>query len=276
MSGPMATVWFDGQLVDRELAHVAPTEHGLTVGDGVFETLKVVDGTPFALRRHLRRLHRSADGMGLAAPETRLLAKAARAVCEANPGATKLRIMVTSGDGPAGSGRGDGPSTLVIFADDTPLATAPIVLATVPWARNERSAVTGIKTTSYAENVLALQWAHREEADEAVFANTVDQLCEGSGTNIFVVLDDRLMTPPLSSGCLAGITRELLLEVTDAVEAPIPMSELDRCTEIFVTSSTRDVAAVASIDGRQLPAPPGPHTRAATVAFATLAADLDP
>ena len=82
----------------------------------------------------------------------------------------------------------------------------------MPWVRNERSATAGLKTTSYAENVVALDRAHAEGGSEALFANTRGELCEGTGSNVVVVVDDELVTPPLSSGCLAGITRELLLE----------------------------------------------------------------
>ena len=82
----------------------------------------------------------------------------------------------------------------------------------VPWVRNERSAVAGLKTTSYAENVVALAYAKERGAIEAVFANTRGELCEGTGSNVFVVRDGVVWTPPLDSGCLAGITRALAVE----------------------------------------------------------------
>jgi branched-chain amino acid aminotransferase len=114
-------------------------------------------------------------------------------------------------------------------------------------------------------------------ASEALFANTIGQLCEGTGSNIFVGIGGRLVTPPLSAGPLAGITRELVLEVTDAVEDDLPFDVLDRVDEAFLTSSTRDVQAIATIDGRSLPAAPGPLTLAAAAAFAELAGrDVDP
>ena len=276
MSEPMPMVWLDGVLIEGRHARVAPTDHGLTVGDGVFETLKVVGETPFALSRHLARLTRSAAAMGIAVPPEATLRQAADAVVGANPGATKLRITVASGPGPAGSGRGDGPPTVVVFADATPLPKGTIAVATVPWTRNEQGALAGLKTTSYAENVLALRHARAQGADEALFANTSDQLCEGTGTNVFVVLDDRLLTPPLAAGCLAGVTRELVLEVTDAVEEAVPMALVGDLTEMFVTSSTRDVQAVASVDGDRLPVVNGAVTQAAATAFARRALDLDP
>ncbi|MCU1354408.1 MAG: class aminotransferase, partial [Acidimicrobiales bacterium] len=140
-------------------------------------------------------------------------------------------------------------------------------VVTVPWVRNERSPLVGLKTTSYAENVVALARAKDAGASEALFANTRDELCEGAGTNVFVVLGGVLVTPPLSSGCLAGITRKLVLECTGAVERALPFTVLTEAEEVFLTSSTREVQAVAHVDGRAVPAAPGPVTAAALAAF---------
>ncbi|MGW3406439.1 aminotransferase class IV, partial [Streptomyces zhihengii] len=148
---------------------------------------------------------------------------------------------------------------------------------TVPWTRNERGALTGLKTTSYAENVVALARAHDNGASEALFANTVGRLCEGTGSNVFVVVDGELHTPPVSSGCLAGITRALTVEWTGARETDLPLDVLDRAEEIFLTSTLRDVQAVVRVDGRPLPAEPGPVTAKAMRVFAERsAADPDP
>lgn len=149
-------------------------------------------------------------------------------------------------------------------------------MITVPWVRNERSAVAGLKTTSYAENVVALARAHGEGASEALFANTVGRLCEGTGSNVFVVLDGELYTPPLVSGCLAGITRALAVEWTGAKEADLPFDALERAEEVFLTSTLRDVQAVHRVDGRTLAAP-GPVTGKAMRIFEERAAsDIDP
>ena len=148
---------------------------------------------------------------------------------------------------------------------------------TVPWRRNEHSAVAGLKTTSYAENVVALAYAHERGGSEAIFANTAGALCEGTGSNVFLVVDGRLCTPPLSSGCLAGITRELVREVVAVDEITLPLGALAATSEAFLTSSTRDVQPISLVDGVALPTCPGPHTAAAAAAFAALMArDLDP
>jgi branched-chain amino acid aminotransferase len=149
--------------------------------------------------------------------------------------------------------------------------TASVVV--VPWPRNERGALAGLKTTSYAENVVALARAQEEGADEALFGNTAGNLCEGTGTNVFVVVGDRLITPPLSSGCLAGVTRELLLEVDPAIiESDVPLTQLPSVDEAFLTSSTRDVMPISAIDGRALRAVDGAHTQRASAALRELQA----
>ncbi|MDH3755449.1 MAG: aminotransferase class IV, partial [Acidimicrobiia bacterium] len=110
-----------------------------------------------------------------------------------------------------------------------------------------------------------------------LFANTLGNLCEGTGSNVFVELDGRLVTPPLSSGCLAGVTRELLLEILDIGEVDVPIEHLGHTEEAFITSSTRDVLAVAHVDGEQLPLTNGPLTKEAAESFASLkASNVDP
>jgi branched-chain amino acid aminotransferase len=275
----VSTAWVDGVLVADDQPAVRASDHGLLVGDGVFETAKVIDGTPFALTRHVERLRRSAKGLGLEVPQDDdVLSAAAAEVLAANqPGVGRLRITVTGGPGPLGSGRGtEGPTVIVASGPpgDWPPAAAVIV---VPWPRNERSPVAGLKTTSYAENVVALARATEAGAGEALFANLAGNLCEGTGSNVFVGVDGRLRTPPLSSGCLAGITRDLLLEITDAVEADLPIDDLARADEAFLSSSTREIQPIATVDGRALRQCPGPLTRQADAAFADLVArDLDP
>lgn len=150
-------------------------------------------------------------------------------------------------------------------------------MITVPWTRNERGALTGLKTTSYAENVVALARAREQGASEALFGNTVGQLCEGTGSNVFVVLDGEIHTPPLASGCLAGITRALAIEWTGAEETDLPLDVLERADEVFLTSTLRDVQAVQRVDDRELPGAPGPVTAKAMRIFEERSGnDLDP
>jgi branched-chain amino acid aminotransferase len=268
-------VWVNGELLEPDEARVSVFDHGLTVGDGVFETCKVVDGTPFGLTRHLHRLAASARGMELPEPDLGLVRLAVAQTLDSAGDLPRgrLRITYTAGVAPLGSGRGDGrPSLVVAVARQSPWPPSERV-AVVPWRRNEHGATTGVKTVSYAENVVALAYARRRGATEALFANTAGELCEGTGTNVFVVLDGRVATPPLSSGCLAGVTRALLLEWCDVEETRLPIDALAEADEVFLTSSTRDVQPVRAIDDRVLDEVPGPQTRLVAKIFAERSAE---
>jgi branched-chain amino acid aminotransferase len=271
-------IWLDGGLEDIESARVSVFDHGLTVGDGIFETVKAVHGNPFALTRHLDRLTRSARGLGLPDPDLDEVRRACAAVLDANPAPLgRMRITYTGGHGPLGSDRGDQGPTLVVALGEAGRRPDSTAVVTVPWVRNERGAVTGLKTTSYAENVVALARAHQHGASEALFGNTVGQLCEGTGSNVFVVLDGEIHTPPLASGCLAGITRALTLEWTGARETDLPLDVLERADEVFLTSTLRDIQAVHRVDGRELAGTPGPVTAKAMRIFGERSGhDLDP
>jgi branched-chain amino acid aminotransferase len=262
-------VWVDGALVDAAEARISPFDHGLLTGDGVFETLVVLDGTPFAVRRHLERLAVSCNGLGLDVPDADLLRDAMAAVVRANDvTSARLRITVTGGDSPLGSDRGPHGPTVVVATGELAAWPPTADVVVVPWTRNEKSALAGLKTTSYGENVVALAYAKERGADEAIFANTAGELCEGTGSNVFVASGGVLRTPPLRSGCLAGVTRALVIEALgDVVEEDLPLSALASADEAFLTSTTRDVQPIRAVDGRALAAAPGPLTRAAAAAF---------
>ncbi len=277
------TAWIDGELLPVEAARVSVLDHGLVVGDGVFETLRVYGGVPFAWTRHLERLRVSATGLGLELPDVSRLRDAADAVLHANGLAeARLRITVTGGIAPPGSGRGDGRPTVFVLAApiEPPAPTTDVVI--VPWTRNEHSAVAGLKTISYAANVRALAYATECGAGEAIFANTAGNLCEATGSNVFCVVDGVLCTPPASAGCLSGVTRALLLELAptigiDAAERDVPIEAFATCAETFLSSTTREVQPIAHIDGRALAGTGGEISRRLAAAFRDLVArDLDP
>jgi branched-chain amino acid aminotransferase len=253
--------WVNGEILsDAAGPAVSVTDHGLTVGDGVFEAIKVVDGQPFALTRHLERLARSAAGLGLPAVDDDAVRRGVDAVLEGEPlPLGRIRITFTGGPAPLGSGRGDDDPTLVVVAASMAPAPPTTAVATVPWPRNERGALAGLKTTSYAENVVALARAHEQGASEAVFANLAGHLCEGTGSNVFYVVDGELRTPTLESGCLAGVTRALLLEWFGGREVDEPIEVVRGASEVFLVSTTRDVQGVTRWDDLELPAP-GPVT----------------
>jgi branched-chain amino acid aminotransferase len=253
-------VWVDGQLVDPSGPAVSALDHSVTVGDGVFETAKIVDGRPFALSRHHRRLERSAAGLGLPRIDLAFVDKGVAAVLEGDPiPFGRLRYSVTGGIGPLGSDRAEAELTHIVLAAPQPLPPRSGALTVVPWTRNERSAVAGLKTTSYAENVVALARAKQVGAVEAVFANTRGELCECTGSNVFVVVDGVVLTPPADSGLLPGITRELVIEWgraagVDIREEALPLEVLTSADEVFITSSTKDVLPIHAVDDRAMPA----------------------
>ena len=272
--------WIDGDLLaDPTQGAIAVTDHGFTVGDGVFEAVKTLDGVPFALTRHLARLERSASGLGLPAPDLDDVRRGVAAVLDGaqDDPIGRLRITWTAGPHPMGSGRGGGPATLVVAYSAIDHAAAETAVVTVPWTRNENGATAGLKTTSYAENVIALAHAQRHGGTEAILANTAGNLCEGTGSNVFYVVDGELRTPSLASGCLAGISRELVLEWCGATEVDEPLAEVRaRASEAFLVSTTRDVQAIARWDDRDLPAP-GPVTQRCAETWAAREAEtMDP
>lgn len=272
------TVWVDGQLYDDAAqAKVGALDHGLVVGDGVFEALKLTPAGPFALRRHLDRLERSAAAMGLPTPDRDLIAEAVRAVLSSRRRQLgKLRITWTGGAGPLGSQAAHGPATLVVAAASTEASAPSTDVVTAPWRRNEHGALTGVKSTSYAENVRALAYARAHDAGEAMFCNTSGALCEGTGTNVFCVFGDDVVTPPLSAGPLAGITRELVLQWWPVTERDLSLEEALSADEVFLTSSLRDVQIVERWDGQAFPSLGAITTRVAGVFAERSAADVDP
>jgi branched-chain amino acid aminotransferase len=280
-----AVMWVDGVLAPAGQALIPALDHAITVGDGAFEAAKVVHGQVFARRRHLDRLERSLAALGLPGLDRSLTVRAVEEVLAANADRLAphshaiVRLTCTGGIGPLGSGRADQPKLRLLVAvtchEPPPAAVSAI---TVPWRRNEQGALSGVKSTSYAENAVSLARARAAGADEAIFANTAGQLCEGTRSNVFIARQGRLWTPRLEDGALAGVTRGLLLEWTEAQPRTIPWDELFEADEVFIASTGSDVTAVTRLDGRPVgDGRPGPLTLDAARAFAAgQARDLDP
>lgn len=261
-------VWVDGRVGDLTEPAITPDDLSFMSGYGVFEAVEVAAGRPVALDRHLARLAHSAAVAGIEVPPDERIGDAIAelwtALAVARPDVAPhavARITLS------GSGR------LVVSWRAWPDRTDPAAVVTSPYRRNERSAVAGAKTTSYAEAVVAAAEARRRGGEEAILANTRDELCEGTTSNVFVVLDDRLVTPPADSGLLRGVTRDLLLESGVAVEATVALADLPQVTEAFLTSTSRRVHPIARWDDRTLTVD-GPHTTAARAAWAAIAAEF--
>ena len=247
--------WVNGNLVPVEEATISVLDHGFMVADGVFETLKISGGAAFAIDRHNRRLHRSATGLGIKCPSNEVLNRAIGEVLEVNPPFElgRLRITVSSGIGPLGSDRIGGEPTLVLSVAEQAPWPASTGAVLVPWMRNELSAIVGLKTTSYAENVFALEAAHKHGFSEALFLDSKGNLSEGTGSNIFLVQGETIVTPSERTGLLLGITRELAIEWGRAAGIEIlerddlSATDLWTCDGAFLTSSTRDVQPISSL-----------------------------
>jgi branched-chain amino acid aminotransferase len=269
-------VWLDGTLVEEEAARVSASDHGFLVGDGVFETLRVYRGVPFALGEHLSRLGESVEAMRMPMPAIDL-AQAADDVLRANELTdARMRITVTSGPGPPGLARGAGPPTVLVVA--LPLSSWPPTSTAVVsrMRRDEHSLLAGVKTTSLAESVIAFTEAREAGADETLLLNLAGNLCEATTANVFLVRDETAMTPPLDAGCLAGITRAHVLAL-GAVERTLSPEDLLQADEAFLTSSTREVQPLVAIDGRPVgTGEPGAVTQRIAEAYsAMVAARLD-
>lgn len=259
-------VWRNGKIIPASETRISPFDHGILVGDGVFETLNVYHGEPFAASRHYCRLKNSATRLGLEVPDESELLEAMREVLKANElSKARIRVTITGGISPLGSDRGTAEHTLLVAASPVPEFAETGKVITVPFTRNENSALVGVKSTSYGENVVALALAKKQGAAEAIFANNAGMLCEGTGCNIFVVIDGELLTPTLASGCLAGVTRSVVLDVCDELgievtEKDMPLGDLKKADEAFLSSSLREVQGIGRVDDVELPVVLGPLT----------------
>lgn len=277
----VSVLWAGGRLRDPREPVLSGADAGFATGLGVFETCAVVAGGAFALTRHLDRLAASLRALDLPAVDEGEVRDAVAAVLAAG-GAELGRVRVTVSPGAPGA---DAPS-LVVTAGPAPVR-GPAHVVRVPWVRNERSPLAGHKSTSYAADVLALAAAHRAGGNEALLANTRGDLCEGTGSNVFVERDGALRTPPLSSGCLPGVTRALVLEwaaeaglpVLEARAGELPWAVLEDVRRgaagLALSGSLRGFAGVHAVEGAAVA--PGPLTAAVVELFrARAGADPDP
>ena len=250
-----AKVWWDGELLPAAAAFVPAASTGHLWGRGVFETILVHEGQPFALTRHLARLRAGAARLALELPDDPSLQTAIAAVLTGCPqGIHRLRLTLTGGETP-GLSLTPEPGHLLIQLGTVPPIAPHARLLTVPWRRNEFSPLAGLKSTSYAENAVALAWACERGATEALFLNTAGDLCEGAVSNLFIVRDGIVLTPFPDAGCLPGITRAIVLELCamlgrPTMERALPPSELDSADEIFLTNSLRGIVPALTVDRR--------------------------
>ena len=243
----------DGTITPVQEATIPVADDGLLRGDGGFEVLRVYGGRPYAVEDHFARLGRTCAGLRLESDLDALRAEALQLVEQAAEPESLLRLVVTRG------GR------RIAIVEPLPPRPAAARVITVTYAPSR--VLNGLKTLSYAGNMLAGRLAREQGADEALLVTPHGRVLEGPTWTFFWVRDGRLHTPPLEDGILASITRARLLEECDVTEAPCTLDDVRAAREAFIASTVREVMPIAAVDAIELPEAPGAVSRAAHAAF---------
>jgi branched-chain amino acid aminotransferase len=272
----------DGRILPAEEARVSVFDNGFTFGDSVYETLRTYRGRPFALDRHLRRLRASAGRLGIDLPPTDgdLGERLDDVLAASGNNESYVRFIVTRGVGDISYcfERIKGPTVVIVVkAFETPadeVYTEGIPVALVSVRRNHKTALDpAIKSCNLLNNLLAVREAQAKGAVEGLMLNAEGDLAEGASSNLFLVRQGAVRTPPLDAGILAGITREVILELLpslgiEAHEVRLGVEDLRSADEAFITSSLREAAPIRTVDGRPVGnGRPGPVTRRILHAF---------
>jgi branched-chain amino acid aminotransferase len=243
----------DGAVAPVAEAKIPVTDEGLLRGDGGFEVLRIYGGRPFALDDHFGRLSSTCAGLRLEADLDALRTEALALLAEAAEPESLLRLVVTR----------NGRRIAIVEPLPARLPVARVVTVTYVPTR----VLNGLKTLSYAANMLAGRIAREQGGDEALLVSPHGRVLEGPTWTFFWVNRGRLHTPPLSDGILDSITRRRLLEECDVTEAVCTLDDVQGAEEAFIASSVRELMPIASVDDIRLPSAPGPATEAAHAAF---------
>jgi len=251
---------YNGQIRDTSERFLSPGQTGLVNGWGVFSTLRVYDGVPFAWERHWPRMNHDAARLRIPMPpDGEAVAADMRRLLEANSAWNSvLRIMVVRNRG----GMFEGPAItndfdVIAFTTDVPPWGQAMKLGVVPNGRHAASEFAGAKILSWSENLTRYERARERGLDEVVLLNERGEVCECTSANLFAVHGSRVLTPPLSSGCLPGVTRATLLEdiqvdgLTVKEQVLLP-PDLESADEVFLASTTRELLPVVSVEGLRI------------------------
>jgi branched-chain amino acid aminotransferase len=262
-------VFHNHRLVPIEQVRLSPGQAGLLNGWGLFTTLRVVEGVPFAFERHWKRLQKDAGRVHLPFPfaeeQTRGQLAEVIAANGVREGTARIYVVYNKA-GFWHSGEGFPDVDLILYTADLPKYREPVRLALREHGRHAASPLAGVKTTAWLNNVWHLHEAQQEGWDEVVLLNERGEVAECTAANIFCVKNSAVWTPPLSSGCLEGITRAVLMEISGrpgiaVAERTLRPDDLYLADEVFISSTNRSVLAVGEIQGHKLPVAPGPLTR---------------
>jgi len=277
-------VYVNGALVPRQEARISPFDRGFLYGYGLFETMRSYGGGVFRLDRHLARLTRSAEKLGLASElDTYELEQSIYQTLKANKLANaRIRLTVSAGEGEMTPDPlvPKEPTVLIMAKSYAPYPRRKYeegFKAVVSSIRlNSQSPLSRTKSTNYLNNILARREASAAAVDEALMLNERGFVAEGSTSNIFLVAAGKLITPSEESGILPGITREVVLELAhtlgiEAVEGEIPLADLFQAEEAFLTNSLIEVMLLSEVDGKPIGSGrPGPVTRRLMAAYREL------
>jgi branched-chain amino acid aminotransferase len=249
-------VLYNDEILDANVTCVAPGHVGFMTGWGVFSTIRVSQGVLFEFERHFARMNRDAAVVRVPFPdESRWLEERLHRLVEANKAfEATLRVNVIRNKGGLFQGPGiDRDFDVVAFTTNLNAWGASVRLGIASEARHAASKFAGTKVTSWIFNLNLYEEAHERGFDEVVLLNERGQVSECTSANIFAVVGNEVRTPPLSSGCLPGITRELLLseklvQGIPIVERALSLSDLYRADEVFITSTTRNLLPVTEIE----------------------------
>ncbi len=270
-------VYIDGNFYPKSEAKISVYDHGLLYGDGVFEGIRAYNGIVFKLKEHIDRLYKSAHPIFLKIPLTK--AELTEAVLETlkknNLTDAYIRLVVTRGVGDLGLDPRKCPKpTVIIITEPRLVLHSPEKLergisTVITWVRRNSvdAATHELKSLNYLNSILGKIEANNSGVDEAICLDKTGFVCEGVGENIFIVRDSKLLTPPLSSGALDGITRAFVIKLAkkmgiEVIERNITPNELFTADEAFFTGTAAEVAPIHDVNGRVIgPGKQGPLTK---------------
>jgi branched-chain amino acid aminotransferase len=269
-------VFHNGRLLPIEQVRLSPGQAGLLSGWGLFTTIRIAEGIPFAFERHWKRLER--DAARTHCPflfEEEIVRGQLSEVLRANEvreGCARIYVVYNQ----VGFWHSDESLPrvdLLIYSSDLPSYREPIRLGLHEHGRHAASPLAGVKVTSWLNNVWNLYEAQHAGFDEVVLLNERGEVAECTAANIFCVRGGRVTTPPLAAGCLEGVTRGILLEIGAGAGAPVEErtllpEDLYAAEEVFISSTNRSLLAVSEINGHKIAAAPGPVTQKLEKAFA--------
>lgn len=259
----MAVFWCNGEWIVAGDFSLPPTDRGVILGLALFETMLAVDGLPKFTEDHLARWKQSCDKLGWTFPDIDLAGIGSELLRKNRlvPGRGRIRLTMTAGTGSIFDKVAGNDAKIWITAtpvDDPPKSIEVLVS---PWKRNASSPLAGLKTASYAENILALDHARNAGFEETIFFNTDGKLCEAATSNVFLVRGDQVVTPSLESGCLPGVARSVVIRMIrssgrECLETSLGEMDLENADEIFLTSAIRGPVPVSRLGDRKFHATP--------------------